>query len=85
MAGCKFRRQFRLAGYIVDLVCLSAHLVIELDGGQHPDALIYDEARTRVLEQRGYHVLRFWNDDVLLHTNDVVAEIFRVLASGREP
>jgi very-short-patch-repair endonuclease len=85
LAGCKFRRQYPLAGYIVDFVCLPAHLVIELDGGQHLDALIYDEARTKVLEQRGYRVLRFWNDDVLLRTSDVVAEIFRVLQSRLEP
>ena len=32
-----------------------------------------------MLESRGYHVLHFWNDDVLLRTDDVVAEIFRVL------
>jgi len=79
MAGCKFRRQYPLAGYIVDFVCLPVHLIVELDGGQHLDALKYDAVRTSVLEGRGYRVLRFWNDDVLLRTDDVVAEIFRVL------
>ena len=63
----------------MDFVCLPAHLIVELDGGQHLDALTYDAVRTSMLESRGYHVLHFWNDDVLLRTDDVVAEIFRVL------
>ena len=84
LAGCKFRRQYPLAGYIVDFVCLPARLVIELDGGQHLDARLYDEMRTHVLGQKGYRVLRFWNDEVLLHTGDVVAEIFRVLELASE-
>jgi len=77
--GCKFRRQHPLAGYIVDFVCVPARLVVELDGGQHLDAMEYDERRTDALRREGYRVLRFWNDDVLLRTEDVVAEIFRAL------
>ncbi|MBQ4855359.1 endonuclease domain-containing protein [Rhodanobacter sp. B2A1Ga4] len=79
LAGHKFRRQYPLAGYIVDFVCMPARLVIELDGGQHLDALAYDGRRTATLEREGYRLLRFWNDDVLLRTQDVLAEVFRVL------
>ncbi|EIL91159.1 endonuclease domain-containing protein [Rhodanobacter spathiphylli] len=79
LAGHKFRRQYPLAGYIVDFVCVPARLVIELDGGQHLDAIDYDRRRTEVLGREGYRVLRFWNDEVLLRTEDVVGEIFRVL------
>jgi very-short-patch-repair endonuclease len=79
LAGHKFRRQYPLAGYIVDFVCVSTRLVVELDGGQHLDALVYDQRRTEALQREGYRVLRFWNDDVLLRTEDVVGEIFRVL------
>ncbi|MGN6328122.1 MAG: endonuclease domain-containing protein [Rhodanobacter sp.] len=79
LAGHKFRRQYPLAGYVVDFVCVPARLVIELDGGQHLDALAYDQRRTETLQREGYRVLRFWNHDVLLRTDDVVAEIFRVL------
>jgi len=77
--GHKFRRQYPLAGYIADFVCVPAKLVIELDGGQHLDALAYDRRRTEALQRAGYRVLRFWNDDVLLRTDDVLAEIFRAL------
>ena len=82
LAGHKFRRQYPLAGYIVDFVCVPARLVIELDGGQHLEAIEYDQRRTEILEREGYRVLRFWNDDVLLHTEDVLAEILRVLEAG---
>ncbi len=79
LAGHKFRRQYPLAGYIVDFVCVPARLVIELDGGQHLDALDYDRRRSGILAREGYRVLRFWNDDVLLRTADVLGEIFRAL------
>jgi very-short-patch-repair endonuclease len=77
--GHKFRRQYPLANYIADFVCVPARLVVELDGGQHLDAIGYDRRRTETLRREGYRVLRFWNDDVLLRTQDVLAEIFRVL------
>lgn len=79
LAEHKFRRQYPLASYIVDFVCVPARLVVELDGGQHREALAYDQRRTEALQREGYRVLRFWNDDVLLRTEDVVREIFRVL------
>jgi len=56
-------------------------LVIEIDGGQHMDAVEYDAARTRKLEARGFRVLRFWNDDVLLRTEDVLEVIWRHLVA----
>ena len=59
----KFRRQHPLGPYIVDFICLSSRLVIELDGGQHVGN---DDDRTRDawLVGRGYRVLRFWNNEV---------------------
>jgi very-short-patch-repair endonuclease len=82
LAGYRFRRQHPLAGYIVDFVCLSVGVVVELDGGQHAEAVAYDAQRTRLIEARGYRVLRFWNDDVLLRTDEVLAAILRELQSG---
>ena len=79
LAGYKFRRQYPMASYIVDFVCVSAKLVIEIDGGQHLDRREYDASRTRAIEVMGYRVLRFWNDDVLLRTESVLEEILRNL------
>jgi very-short-patch-repair endonuclease len=73
--GWKFRRQHRIGPYIVDFICLTHRIVIELDGSQHLEAADYDTARTRYLESAGYRVLRFWNDDVLARMNIVLDAI----------
>ena len=83
LAGYKFRRQQPLGRYIVDFVCFEQRLVIEVDGGQHLDAQISDALRTEWLESEGFRVLRFWNDDVLLRTGLVLAEILRMLSIRR--
>jgi very-short-patch-repair endonuclease len=63
--GIKFKRQKPIAGYIVDFVALDLKLIIEIDGGQHAERMAADAVRTRRLEESGYHVVRFWNHDVL--------------------
>jgi very-short-patch-repair endonuclease len=63
--NCKFRRQFPIAPYIADFACLELKLIIELDGGQHANQAHYDDQRTLFLEQRGFKVLRFWNNEVI--------------------
>lgn len=73
-SGWKFRRQHPLGPYIADFACLHAGVVVEVDGGQHVDAAS-DEARTRYFGERGFIVLRFWNDDVLLRTDAVLSAI----------
>ncbi len=61
----KFIRQFNVDDkYIVDFVCLEKRLIIELDGGQHSDCA-EDRLRDAYLQDKGYKVLRFWNNDVL--------------------
>jgi very-short-patch-repair endonuclease len=77
--GWKFRRQYPLDRYIVDFVCVDAGLVIELDGGQHADAVAYDSRRTARLRAPGYAVARYWNDDVLKQTTAVLEDIVRRL------
>lgn len=82
MVGVRFRRQLPLAGYIVDFACVSERLVIELDGGQHLEQAAYDRGRTAKLERQGYRVMRFWNDDVLLRTDQVLEQIWREVSRG---
>jgi agmatine deiminase len=77
--GWKFRRQHPIGGFIVDFCCLEGMLIIELDGGQHLEQEATDEERTKYLNSVGFRVLRFWNDDVLMKTDDVLEEILRVL------
>src|SRR6266851_4838031 len=73
--GLKFRRQTPIKSYVVDFCCEAAHLIIELDGGQHTEGNDKDARRTADLEDYGYLVLRFWNNDVLCNIDGVVETI----------
>jgi very-short-patch-repair endonuclease len=77
--GVKFRRQVAIGPYIADFLAVDALLVIELDGGQHASQVDYDEERTAWLQQHGFRVLRFWNNDVLANTEGVLEAIQRFL------
>jgi len=72
----KFRRQFPIEPYIADFVCLDLKLIIELDGGQHASQIDYDNQRSLFLEQRGFKVIRFWNNDVIENTVGVLEAIY---------
>ncbi len=75
LEGCKFRRQHSVGNYITDFACVEKGLIIELDGGQHDAAQSYDDARTAFLEEAGYRVLRFWNNEVLENSEGVYDKI----------
>ena len=79
LQNIKFRRQYPIAGYIADFASPEIRLVIELDGGQHLEQQEYDSRRTVKLACNGYRVLRFWNDEVLIQTEQVLSEILRVI------
>ncbi|MBI5841475.1 MAG: DUF559 domain-containing protein [Chloroflexi bacterium] len=84
----KFRRQYPLAGYILDFYCHEIKLCVELDGGQHNegDQVVYDEERTRILEeQHGVKVIRFWNSDILNRTEEVLNELWNVIDDRLAP
>jgi very-short-patch-repair endonuclease len=84
LAEVRFRRQFPVGPYIVDFMCLEAKLVIEIDGGQHLESAS-DAVRSNWLEGQGFRVLRFWNHDVLMRTDDVLAVIFDALGPPPSP
>jgi len=77
--GVKFRRQHPFRDFELDFVCPEQHLVIEVEGEREPAQLAAELARTGMLEQAGYKVLRFESDEVLSQIDDVVAAIARVL------
>jgi len=85
MAGHKFRRQYPVAPYIVDFVCLDAKLVVELDGGQHSEQLAYDGRRDAYIRSCGFRVLRYWNDQVMTEMQAVLEDIYRHLMSPSRP
>jgi very-short-patch-repair endonuclease len=77
----KFKRQVAIGKYIVDFVCFEKHLVIEVDGSQHADNEA-DRLRTRWLEDQGFRVLRFWNNEVLKNTSGVLDTIMVAIESS---
>ncbi len=81
----KLRRQVPLGLYIVDFVCLEQKLVVEIDGGQHSEAVSYDSARTEWLESQGFRVLRFWNNEALSNSDGMVEVILAELRRGGSP
>jgi very-short-patch-repair endonuclease len=84
LGGWKFRRQYPVGPYIVDFVCLEKIVVIEVDGGQHADNEALDLQRSAYLNQMGYRVLRFWNNEVLQETEAVLEAIFAILADTNQ-
>jgi very-short-patch-repair endonuclease len=79
--GVKFRRQAAIGAYIVDFVCFSHQLIVELDGPQHvtEEGKARDDRRTAWLRSQGYRVMRFRNQMVDEEIQQVVGEIERVL------
>jgi len=76
----KFRRQHPIGPYIVDFVCLQCMLAIELDGSQHAGSKLYDQERDHWLKQRGYRVLRVWNNRWIAERESVLQAIFNLLS-----
>ncbi len=77
-----FRRQAPIGPYIVDFLCASARLVVEVDGGQHltEEGLKADALRDTWLSNRGYDVFRAGNLDVKENVDGVCDAIVRLLA-----
>jgi len=67
----KFRRQHPLGPYILDFVCLSKKVVIEVDGPVHDGKVDYDRRRDLWIKSQGFTVMRIKNDE--LKTNREVA------------
>ncbi len=71
----KVRRQHPIGRHIADFAIPALKLVIEIDGGQHATMGESDSERTRALNDQGYRVIRFWNNDVLGNLEGVMETI----------
>ena len=65
--------------YILDFYCVEQMLCIELDGGQHGEAMAYDQLRGQWLLGQGIRILRFWNNQMLMETEGVLEMIYQTL------
>ena len=82
--GLGFRRQTPIRNYIVDFVCMSAKLIIELDGESHDfdERQKADQNRDAFFVSEGFQVLRFTNGQVMSNLEGVV-EVIRQIAASR--
>ena len=76
--GFKFRRQHPIGKYIADFINLERKIIIEVDGGQHFENK-KDMLRDKWLEEQGYEVLRFWDNEVLTNIEGVLESIRKKL------
>jgi very-short-patch-repair endonuclease len=81
--GVRFRRQHAIGNYVVDFCAIKNKLIIELDGSQHLDQVGYDAERTAYLESQGYHVIRFWNHEVMDNIDGVFRAILAELVENK--
>ena len=82
--GAHFRRQHPVFGYIPDFVSLEHKIIIEIDGGYHfegeqPEK---DAERTTHLNEAGFVVLRYTNEEVLGDIDNVLEDISDALETG---
>jgi len=83
LGGWKFRRQVPIDRYVADFLCAEARLIVELDGGQHREAV--DAQRTEYLTGQGFRLIRFWNNDVLENSEGVLDTILSALRTSEPP
>jgi very-short-patch-repair endonuclease len=84
LGGFKFRKQQPIGPFIADFVCQERRLIVEVDGSQHADSES-DARRDAFLEDKGYHVLRVWNNDVTGNLSGVLTAILAALSDPHPP
>ncbi len=82
----KFRRQHPIGDYIADFACVTAKIVIEVDGEYHnkPQQQQDDLWRTNFLERNGFRVIRFSNDEVIYNLSAVINYIKEELSKTED-
>jgi very-short-patch-repair endonuclease len=77
VGGLRFRRQYGIGVFVLDLYCPSCKLAVELDGMSHDsdEAQDYDRQRQAFIESFGIRMLRFPNQAVFADLDTVVEQI----------
>ena len=86
LCNLKFRRQHAFENFVLDFYCHEKKLVIEADGNIHneQDIKVYDNARTKRLQECGIKVLRFTNDEIEKNIDDVINRIKKFIENNEE-
>jgi len=75
--GFKFRQQHIISNYIADFVCIKKRLIIELDSRYHfyGDQIAKDAVREQILNEYGFRIIRFTNEEVIGDIDRVISII----------
>lgn len=75
--GHTFNRQRQVMNYVADFMCKELRLIIEVDGITHTEESVIanDIIRQRALEQAGFKVIRFKDEEVLRNIGQVQDQI----------
>jgi very-short-patch-repair endonuclease len=84
LSNIKFCRQVPVGPWIADVVCFDHMLIVEADGSQHADSR-HDDIRDADLRRHGFHLLRFWNNDILVNPNGVLERILSETEKAPSP
>ena len=84
LRGLGFRRQAPIGSYLVDFVCFSARLVIEIEPGP-PCPAGQAEARRSWLAAQGFRILRVDEETLRTRLDDVVSRITAACADPAPP
>lgn len=76
--GRKWRRQEPIDRYIVDFLCPELRLIVEVDGDVHIFQEEEDHIRQTYLENQGFRVVRFSNEDILKNIESVLSKLYEI-------
>lgn len=81
LKGYSFLRQRPVLNYIADFMCKDLMLVIEIDGSTHEDDEKWykDQRRQKELEDYGFTVLRFSDDEILNNLEGVHQKLLEMI------
>jgi very-short-patch-repair endonuclease len=72
--------------FIIDFFCAKAKLAIEVDGDVHQSQTEYDLERSKwLVENEGYKIIRFSNDQIESNIEVVIEEIKAALCLHPPP
>ena len=73
MYGYQFKRQFHVNGYLADFICSDLKLIIKINGHSQPS--VSERKMQDDLEQTGYVILKFEEEEIVDRLDDVSDEI----------
>ena len=81
--GYKFRRQHPVDVFIPDFICIEKKLIVEVDGEYHltDEQKELDEIRTKILNEWGYTIVRYSNEEIKTTPHAVIESLRLTLSS----